>query len=57
MTESATSTSDVYVIAMDDEGAITYYLCPDRETFEAAKVAEAIQKYGIDADKMNPLYA
>ena len=26
-------------------------------TVPAAKVAEAIQKYGIDADKINPLYA
>jgi len=26
-------------------------------TLPAAKVAEAIAKYGIDADKINPLYA
>ena len=26
-------------------------------TLPAAKVAEAIKKYGIDADKINPLYA
>jgi pyruvate dehydrogenase E1 component len=26
-------------------------------TIPAAKVAEAIKKYGIDADKVNPLYA
>jgi pyruvate dehydrogenase E1 component len=29
----------------------------DEGTVPAAKVAEAIQKYGIDADKVNPLYA
>ena len=32
--------------ALSDEGAVP-----------AAKVAEAIQKYGIKADKLNPLYA
>jgi pyruvate dehydrogenase E1 component len=32
--------------ALADEGAVP-----------AAKVAEAIAKYGIDADKINPLYA
>ena len=32
--------------ALADEGALP-----------AAKVAEAIAKYGIDADKINPLYA
>jgi pyruvate dehydrogenase E1 component len=29
----------------------------DEGTLPAAKVAEAIRKYGIDADKLNPLYA
>jgi pyruvate dehydrogenase E1 component len=29
----------------------------DEGTLPAAKVAEAIKKYGIDADKINPLYA
>ncbi len=29
----------------------------DEGTVPAAKVAEAIRKYGIDADKVNPLYA
>ncbi|MFT3666282.1 pyruvate dehydrogenase (acetyl-transferring), homodimeric type [Piscinibacter sp.] len=29
----------------------------DEGTVPAAKVAEAIRKYGIDADKINPLYA
>ena len=29
----------------------------DEGTVPAAKVAEAIKKYGIDADKVNPLYA
>ena len=29
----------------------------DDGKMEAAKVAEAITKYGIDADKLNPLYA
>ena len=29
----------------------------DEGTLPAAKVAEAIKKYGIDADKANPLYA
>jgi pyruvate dehydrogenase E1 component len=29
----------------------------DEGTLPAAKVAEAIQKYGINADKINPLYA
>jgi pyruvate dehydrogenase E1 component len=29
----------------------------DDGTVPAAKVAEAIAKYGIDADKINPLYA
>ena len=29
----------------------------DEGTVPAAKVAEAIAKYGIDADKINPLYA
>ncbi len=29
----------------------------DEGTVPAAKVAEAIKKYGIDADKINPLYA
>jgi pyruvate dehydrogenase E1 component len=29
----------------------------DEGALPAAKVAEAIRKYGIDADKLNPLYA
>ena len=29
----------------------------DEGTVPAAKVAEAITKYGIEADKINPLYA
>ena len=29
----------------------------DEGTVPAAKVAEAIKKYGINADKINPLYA
>ena len=29
----------------------------DEGTVPAAKVAEAITKYGIDTDKINPLYA
>ena len=29
----------------------------DEGTLPASKVAEAIKKYGIDADKINPLYA
>jgi pyruvate dehydrogenase E1 component len=29
----------------------------DEGSIPAAKVAEAIRKYGIDADKVNPLYA
>ena len=29
----------------------------DEGTLPAAKVAEAIAKYGLDADKVNPLYA
>ena len=29
----------------------------DEGTLPASKVAEAIKKYGINADKINPLYA
>jgi len=29
----------------------------DEGTLPAAKAAEAIKKYGIDAEKLNPLYA
>jgi len=29
----------------------------DEGTMPPAKVAEAIKKYGINADKINPLYA